>query len=368
MPDLTIIVPTYNERDNVAVLVDRLAAALDGHDWSVLFVDDNSPDGTSEAVDAIAKHNPRVACLKRIGRRGLSSAVIEGMQQAAAPYLAVMDADLQHDETVLPQMLDALKQGGTELVAASRYMAGGGMQDWPKVRRMISRTATGLTNLVLKNTPRLTDPMSGFFMIRREVFEEVGPKLSGTGFKILLDFFLSANRSLVFQEVPFTFRPRHMGESKLDVRVSLELIEMLAERTVGRIVPVKFILFTAVGAIGVGVHLGVLGIAIEGFALAFNIAQILAIWVAMTSNFFLNNIVTFRDTPLVGGAALLKGLLSFYVACSLGAVVNFAVATFMFETLALWAVAGFTGAVAGAVWNYATTSAFTWKRHKNKSP
>lgn len=357
-PDLTIIVPTFNERENIAPLIDKLSNALAGIHWSVLFVDDNSPDGTADTVNEIADRDPRVSCLKRIGRRGLSSACIEGMEQSTAPYLAVMDADLQHNETILPKMLEELQREGTELVVASRYTDGGGMRDWSMHRRVISRAATWLSKAFIPNGT--TDPMSGFFMLRRTLFDEVAPRLSGQGFKILLDIFLSARCPVSFTEVPFTFRPRQAGESKLDVQVVWELVEMLAEKSIGRIIPVRFILFAAVGGVGVGVHLSILGIAYELMGATFQVAQASAIFIAMTSNFFLNNIITFRAEKL-HGTAIIRGLLAFYAACTLGAVVNYAVADWTFELTEKWVVAGTVGAIAGAVWNYATTSVFTWR-------
>ncbi len=360
-PELTIIVPTFNERDNVAPLVEKLSAALEDIAWRVLFVDDNSPDGTAAAVEEIARSDVRVACLKRIGRRGLSSACIEGMQETDSPFVAVMDADLQHDETILPAMLTALKNDGNELVVGSRYTDGGGLSDWSRHRQFISKAATWLSKAFIPSGP--SDPMSGFFMLRRELFEEVGPKLSGQGFKILLDFFLSAERKIRFAEVPFTFRSRMAGESKLDVKVMWELVEMLAEKSVGRLVPVRFILFTGVGAVGVLVHLAVLGAAHELIGLSFQVSQAMAIFVAMTSNFFLNNVITFRADKL-HGMAIVRGLLTFYAACSIGAVVNYAVADWTFSTTGGWAIAGSVGAIAGAVWNYATTSVFTWRTGK----
>ncbi len=361
-PILTIIVPTFNERENIALLVEKLSDTLDGIDWSVLFVDDNSPDGTADVVDEISRTNPRVSCLKRIGRRGLSSACIEGMEQSEAPFLAVMDADLQHDEAILPAMLKTLEAAEIELVVASRYADGGDMSNWSARRRFISKAATWLSKAFIPSGP--SDPMSGFFMLRRTLFENTGPKLSGQGFKILLDLFLSAGRPITFVEVPYTFRSRQAGESKLDVHVMWELVEMLAEKSIGRIIPVRFILFAGVGGIGVGVHLFVLGVGIELAELSFQASQAAAILVAMTSNFFLNNMITFRAQKL-RGVAIIRGLIAFYIACSIGAIVNYAVADWAFDLTGKWIIAGTIGAVAGAVWNYATTSVFTWRVNRN---
>lgn len=356
-PELTIIIPTYNERDNIRPLVERLEGVLEGINWSALFVDDNSPDQTADVIEEVGRHQPRVKCLLRIGRRGLSSACIEGLQASQAPYLAVMDADLQHDETILPRMLEALKQDGIEIVVASRYSEGGDIGDWSRWRRFVSKTATLLAKMLFAQGP--SDPMSGFFMVRRELIEEIERKLSGQGFKILLDFFLSAGRPLAFQEIPFSFRLRHAGESKLNARVTWDLIELLAEKTIGRFIPTRFLFFTGVGAFGVLVHMAVLGLASQGLGFRFDVSQLMAILVAMTSNFFMNNVITYRDKRLKG-KSLLRGLLSFYIACGFGSFINLAVAVFVSETWEHWALAGFTGAVAGAVWNFSTTTIVTW--------
>jgi dolichol-phosphate mannosyltransferase len=359
--ELTVIVPTYNERDNINELVDKLDAALEGISWEVLFVDDNSPDGTADLVRQIGIQDPRVRCLLRINRRGLSSACIEGMSMAESPYLAVMDADLQHDEAILSEMLEAVKSGSGDVAVGSRYTDGGGTGDWGLVRRLESRFATWICSFLVPG--KLTDPMSGFFVIRRETFMALVHRLSGRGFKILLDIFASAENKLDFVEIPYTFRLRHAGESKLTTRVAWEFLELILEKTVGRFIDIRFALFTAVGATGVLVHLSVLGIANQALSMPFAGAQALAIITAMTSNFALNNLITYRDRPLVG-KGLLYGLLTFYAACSLGAVVNYAVAVLLSDQGANWALAGFAGAAAGAVWNFATTAVFTWGKSK----
>src|SRR3954465_8323125 len=169
MAELSVIVPTFKERGNVAELVRRLDLALAGTAWEAIFVDDNSPDGTAAAVKEIAARNSRVRCLKRGGRRGLAGACFEGMLSSAAPFVAVIDADLQHDEKVLPAMLARLQKGEADLVAATRYVAGGSAASFSEGRGAISRLATRMTHKMV-GTP-LSDPMSGFFMLRRDRFD-----------------------------------------------------------------------------------------------------------------------------------------------------------------------------------------------------
>jgi dolichol-phosphate mannosyltransferase len=358
-PELTVVVPTFNERDNVQPLLNLIAAALEGVDWEVIFVDDDSTDGTASLVRDIARREPRVRCLHRIGRRGLSSACIEGMLASSAPYVAVMDADLQHDERLLPRMLDTLRQEECGLVVGSRYVAGGAIGDWNRQRAEISALATRLSRFICKAD--IADPMSGFFMLRRNVFEGAVRQLSGQGFKILLDLLASSPEPVRVKELPYEFRQRRFGESKLDTLVAWEFGMLLADKLVGHIVPVRFALFAFIGGLGLGVHLTVLRLCLALPALDFTEAQAIATVTAMTFNFFLNNLFTYRDQRL-RGLELLRGLLSFYLICAVGAVGNVGIASYIFSIDRQWWVAGIAGAIVGSVWNYAVSSVFTWRR------
>jgi dolichol-phosphate mannosyltransferase len=355
--ELTIVVPTFNERDNVEPLVARLDAALRGIEWEVVYVDDDSPDGTAAKVRELAQTNPRIRCLQRIGRRGLSAAVVEGMLASSAPYLAVIDGDLQHDERLLPQMLAAIKAEDLDVVVGSRHIAGGGFGDWDRHRTTISGLATRLARLIV--VAELTDPMSGFFMLSRPAFERTVRRLSGQGFKILLDLFASTPVAYRFKEIPYVFGRRQHGESKLDSLVAWEYLMMLLDKLVGRYVPVHFVSFAAIGSSGVVVHFLTLYFALK--SVNFPTAQALATVVAMTSNFALNNMLTYRDRRLVG-RRFVTGLISFYLVCSLGAVANVGIAAAAFAHHYTWWVSGLAGAAVGVVWNYAVSSVFTWHR------
>lgn len=358
-PELAVIVPTLNERDNVGLVFELAAAALEGIDWELIFVDDDSADGTADAVRSMARSDPRVRCVQRIGRRGLSSACVEGVLATAAPFVAVMDADLQHDERLLPRMLDALKHDSCDLVIGSRYVEGGGIGRWDQRRAELSGLATKLSRIVCKS--EVADPMSGFFMVRRDVFERAMRRLSGQGFKILLDLLASSPEGLSIKELPYQFRPRRHGESKLDTLVAWEFGVLLADKLVGRFVPVRFALFAFIGVLGLGVHLAVLRSALTFPSLAFAEAQAVATLGAMTSNFFLNNLFTYRDQRLRGWR-LLRGLFSFYLICAVGAVGNVGIAAYVFAADNVWWLAGIAGAIVGSVWNYAVSSVFTWRR------
>jgi|SRR5271166_757176 len=355
--ELTVVVPTFNERDNIRPLLARLDSALCGIDWEVVFVDDDSPDSTAEALRALAESDARIRCLQRIGRRGLSTAVIEGMLASSAPYLAVIDADLQHDETLLPRMLAVLKAENLDVVIGSRHTLGGGIAEWDRRRAKISDVATRLARLVV--AADLSDPMSGFFMLTRPAFEQAVRRLSGQGFKILLDLFASTPTAYRFKEIPYVFGQRQHGESKLDSFVVWEYLMLLIDKLVGRYVPARFIMFAAIGGSGVVVHFTTLYFGLK--LLSFPVAQALATFVAMTSNFALNNTLTYRDRRLTG-RRFITGLLSFYAVCSLGAVANVGIASAAFAQHYTWWASGLAGAVVGVVWNYAVSSVFTWQR------
>jgi dolichol-phosphate mannosyltransferase len=362
--DLSIIVPTYNEVENAGVLVERLDECLVGTDWEVIFVDDDSPDGTASRIRELARNDSRVRLLHRIGRRGLSSAAIEGMLASTAPLIAVMDADLQHDEQLLPRMRDLFHADEElDIVIGSRHLAGGGVGNWSKDRQLISRLAARLSRSVLK--AQVSDPMSGFFMLRRQVLDLVVRDLSGIGFKILLDILASSKRRLRIRELPYQFRTRAHGESKLDSTVAWEYLMMLLDKSLGRYVPVRFIPFAVVGGLGVLVHMAILWLLFRAAGTEFVIGQSVATLAAMTFNFFINNSFTYRDRRLHGWR-LLRGWISFSIACSIGAVANIGIATYLFYATssngAWWIISATAGILVGAVWNYAVTSVYTWNK------
>jgi len=360
-PELAVIVPVYNEADNIEVLTERLRHSLQGLDWELIFVDDDSPDGSADRAQEIARRDRRVRVLRRIGRRGLSSACIEGMLATTAPYLAVLDGDLQHDETLLPSMLRTLEREGLDIVVGSRYLEGGGLGTWSRRRRSMSRFAGRLARTLINAD--LSDPMSGFFMLSSTLLRDCVHNLSGVGFKILLDIFASSPRPLRFKEIPYVFRERRAGESKLDNAVLWEYLLMLVQKkTTGSVVPVRFIGFSLIGGSGIMVHMVVLWVLFRLMGVSFITGQAVAALVAMTTNFFLNNILTYRDLRLRRWQ-LLRGWLSFVLACGIGAIANVGIAAYLFQTASYWVISALAGILVGAVWNYAVTAVYTW-RHK----
>jgi dolichol-phosphate mannosyltransferase len=356
--DLTIVIPTFNERENIAKLVEQLDRALAGIAWEAIFVDDNSPDGTAAAVREHGRRDPRVRGIERFGRRGLAGACIEGMLASSAPYVAVMDADLQHDASLLPRMLRALTAGTTDLAIGSRYVEGGSVGSFQAKRRLASRVSTVMAQYIM--AANVVDPMSGFFMIRQDAFRRLAPNLASEGFKLLFDILTTARGELRILELPYTFGTRTAGRSKFDLQNVFDFVGLLVSKASLGYVPLRFVSFMFVGLIGVFVHLAALRAGLIAGA-PFTWAQVGATLVAMTSNFFLNNVVTYRDMRLRGAAAL-RGLLIFYVICGIGALSNVGVAAWLYANEPVWWLAGLTGSIIGAVWNYMMSSLVLWRR------
>jgi dolichol-phosphate mannosyltransferase len=360
--ELAVVIPTYNERGNVPPMLSALAKALTDIEWEVIFVDDHSADGTAEVVREAAQTNRRVRVLERIGRRGLASACIEGMLATAAPYVAILDADLQHDEKLLPRMLERIKAEKLDIVIASRALRDGNAGEFPKHRVRLSRLGTRISRFVCRY--EVTDAMSGFFLLDAAFFRRVAPRLSGTGFKILVDLLATSREPIRIGEEPYEFRKRHWGESKLDTRVEAEYLYLLLDKTLGRALPTRFALFALVGSIGLIFHLGILGLLRN--KIGFVEAQAVATFFAMTLNFLLNNVLTFRDKRLTGWRILI-GLLTFYAACAAGALINISVADSLFRSHIVWWFAAICGVAVSSVWNYGVNTVFTWRREKEAS-
>ncbi|MCB8879630.1 glycosyltransferase family 2 protein [Acidisoma cellulosilytica] len=359
--ELSIVVPCYKERPNVRPMVERIGAALPGVEWEVIFVDDNSPDGTADEARALGRINPRVRCIKRIGRRGLSTAVIEGALSSSADFVAVMDGDLQHDQTILPAMLAQLRANQADVVIGSRHVDGGSSDGLSSaMRHRISNAGISVAQYFLPM--RITDPMSGFFMMPRSRFETIAPRLSGQGFKILLDLILSAPepQQLRVKEIPCQFHRREAGESKLDALVMIQFASLLLDKGLRGYVPMRFVAFGLVGTLGMIVNLAALW-AGESVGLTFVAAEIIATIIAMLFNFQLNNRLTYR-THRLRGPRLIRGLILFMLVCGLGAIANVGIATALFSSGSHNGFAAAAiGAAIGVVWNYAVSSTLVWR-------
>ena len=362
LPKLAVILPTLNERENLAALITRIGEALESVCWEIIVVDDDSPDGTADEARRLAESDPRIRVIQRFGRRGLASAALEGMCAASAPFLAVMDADHQHDPALLPEMLRAVEDASCDLAAASRFAKGAAIDGWNAPdREKLSGLATRFVQRWAGTS--LSDPLSGYFLTRTDRIRTLAPSLSGIGFKLLLDLVSAANPPLKVREFPLVFAARNAGESKLDKGVALDFLAAMYDRAFGRILPTRFMLFGTVGAVGVAVHLAILALIYPAVLPTFWMAQATATLAAMSGNFLLNNTLTYRDRRLRGGAAMLRGWIGFCGACAVGAVANVAVASLFEARGVFWLLAGAAGLIVGAVWNYALSSRFVWSRY-----
>ena len=362
MLDLAIILPTLNERGNLAPLVERIENALGPDGWEVLIVDDDSKDGTADEARALAMNDRRVRVIQRIGRRGLASAAIEGFCATAAPYCTVMDADHQHDPALLPKMLASLKAGEADICVASRFVEGASTKEWADPERV---RLSGMANAMARKLTgvELSDPMSGYFMIPTATARALVPRLSGIGFKILLDLLATSDAPMKVKEFPLRFAKRREGESKLDRAILFDFLAGLYDKTLGQLIPTRFALFGTVGALGVIVHMAVLASLLFVFEEAFTIAQGVAVLSAMSFNFWLNNWLTYRDKRLTGWGDLLRGWAGFCLTCAVGGFANVAVATLLESEGVFWALAALCGILIGSVWNYALSSRFVWGRY-----
>ena len=358
--ELSVIIPTYNEHDNVRPIIAKLESALEGINWEAIFVDDDSPDGTAKEVKEVGIEKQNIKVLHRIGRRGLSSACIEGMHLSTAKYMAVIDGDMQHDETRLPEMLECMREGA-DIVIGTRYAGDGGTGDWDVARIGMSKFATFLGNFLLRKN-KTSDPMSGFFMLGRGLFDEVNKKLASDGFKILLDILASAGRKLNVKEVSYTFRTREFGESKLSLSVLGDFAMLLIDKSVGKFVPARLVMFVLVGLVGLMAHLIILGLFNRLFGIDFTVSQIIATTVAIFCNFYFNNIFTYGSTPLKGWR-MGVGLVLFFFICGIGAIPNVLLSQYLYFTDGLyWMVAGGAGLAVTAIWNYTISSKFVWRK------
>jgi len=358
------VIPTLNERENIGLLLEKLRSTLHDIRYEVIVVDDDSPDGTAALVKRLSRLQQNLHVLHRIGRRGLSSACIEGMLATSAPYIAVMDADLQHDETVLPEMYRLISANHLDLVVGSRNIGGGSMGDFSDWRIKLSRLGRRLSGV--ERHAQLTDPMSGFFIVRRSFFERIAHRLTAIGFKILLDIVLSADGQVRVGEVPYHFRIRQHGQSKLDLIVGLEYLELILDKLIGSYVSVRFVLFSLVGTIGAVIHLLLLGLLLIDERFTFIESQAFATGIVMVLNYVMNNSFTYRDRRR-RGSAFWVGMLTFCIACSLGGIANVLISAEAFRQGMPWPLAGVTGLLFSAVWNYGVTSMITWRRARRSA-
>jgi dolichol-phosphate mannosyltransferase len=364
MAELAIIVPTLNEVDNIDPLIARLDAVLKGIDWELIFVDDDSGDGTLEHVRMVSQTRPEIRVVQRIGRIGLASACIEGMLATSAPYLAVMDGDLQHDESILPDMFYTLRCGSLDIVIGSRYMEEGSLGPLSTYRRWLSRLGAKISSVVCRC--QLSDPMSGYFMLTRTFLDSVVRQLSAVGFKILVDMLASAPRPVRLKEIPYKFRKRHRGESKLDINIGVEYFLLVADKLLGDIAPARYVGYVVVGSVGLALYLAMVRLAFRDFGVPLIKAQVIAAFLAIVFKFLTNNVTTYRDIRLRGWM-ILWGLVVYCLACAFGAVANVGVAELLTKRGLPWYIGASGGLMIGSVWDYGVTAVFTWRMLRRRA-
>jgi len=350
-PTVAIVVPVFRASEAVPALVGRLHAALATEDWEVVFVDDNSPDDTLATIAALG--NPRVRAIRRVGRNGLTHTCLVTMLASGADYVALLDGASHYDEALLGAMLAQLRKNAgrdADLVVATRPSVSGGF-----LRHAVRALLGGATRAVLSAT--LTDPASGFFMIRRDALEKLTPSLSSVSHQVLLDLIATARGRLRIVEIEGA--PATISGRRSELKLALELTALLIAKFSSDAVSVRFLLFCMVGFTGVGAHLALLDGALVA-RLPFTAAQTVATIGAMIWNFSLNNMVTYGDQRLTG-FAYFTGLLRFMAICGIGAISNVGVASLIYAHDSVWWIAGLGGAVMGAVWNYVVTAVFVWR-------
>jgi dolichol-phosphate mannosyltransferase len=352
---LSLILPTYSEAENIPELLPKVRDVLKDLPHEIIIVDDNSPDETWKVAQKLAHDREDIHVIRRIDRRGLSSAVIDGFLAAKGDVFMVMDADGQHDMKLLPKLYDSVKHTNG-IAIGSRYVEGGSVGEWDEQRYAMSRIATKLAKRLC--AVQVQDPMSGFFAIDRSVFEEVLPRLNPKGFKILLDLLVHVPSTIPVDELPFTFGSRTHGESKLSRRVQIEFLEYLYDVIFGKYIPLAFVKYCVVGSLGVLVN--VMAFQVFHGMVDFSSAVIAAIETAIIFNFWMNNIWTFSHARLQGKAVFV-GLLKFNIACALGGIANYSISTYLFENGVSGIIAVSIGAFTSVLWNYTMNKIFTWK-------
>lgn len=349
---ISIIVPTYNERDNLEELFERISSSLRGRAFEIIVVDDDSPDRTWEKAQELSQKYP-IRVLRRTKERGLSSAVIRGFEIAEGDVFVVMDADLQHPPEVIPKLIEAIEKGA-DIAVASRYVKGGGVENWYWYRRVISKGAIMIGRVALPKIRNIKDPVSGFFALRREVVENV--ELNPVGFKILLEILIKGRYGSAV-EVPFTFGLRSAGESKLGQKQIFDYLRhlwrlMLWEGEVDRLVK-----FSIVGLSGIVVNEFFLWFFVNFFGMNKFLANLPATELAILNNFTWNDRWTFKDLKRKPFHAR---ILSFHLAALTGALVQWLIYGILLHLGAYYLLANLVGIGASFVVRFLVNRHITW--------
>jgi dolichol-phosphate mannosyltransferase len=360
----SLVLPTFNEGENIpeilATLTDLLAPVF-GADYELILVDDDSPDLTWKTTLELLPQYPPVKVIRRQGEKGLSTAVIRGWQAAQGEILGVMDADLQHPPEILLQLFQEMNRGA-DLAVASRHVEGGGVSEWSGVRRLLSRGAQVLGLMILPEVlSRLSDPMSGYFMVRRSAV--AGRRLSPLGYKILIEV-AARGRTPWLAEVGYVFRERQSGESKVTWRQYAEYLRHLLRLRLSR--SSRFLRFAVVGAGGVAVDMAALFILSDPQMLGWGLtrSKLLAAELAIVHNFLWNDFWTFGDVARrqPGNRRRLKRLVKFNLICGAGLVLNVLLLNFFFNGLGFNRyLANLLAIALVTVWNFWLNLKLSWR-------
>jgi dolichol-phosphate mannosyltransferase len=353
---ISLIIPTYNEKDNIVPLVERLNRTFADQKYEILFVDDNSKDGTVNIAAELAAQYP-VKVLVRKTERGLATAVLHGFKYAQGDIIGVMDADLQHPPEVNAALLNAV-QNGADMAVASRYIPGGGCPNWGLVRRVISKGALSLAHLFLPSTRKVKDPMSGFFMFKRDGMDNV--EFKPIGYKILLEMLVMGKFQNVV-EVPFIFEDRSSGRSKMKARQQIDYLKHIFSlmRRKGEVI--RFLKFIGVGLSGVIVNEGILWILTEFGGLRYYFSSLIGIEASIISNFLLNDYFTFADRRKGKAKSFVSRLLKFNVTCVAGAGIQYGLLLLLTSVFGInYLVSNLIGIVVAFIWNYTLSLVWTW--------
>jgi dolichol-phosphate mannosyltransferase len=360
--ELSLIVPTYNERGSLIPLVERIHRALSNCIYELIVVDDDSPDGTAELAESLAEKYP-IKVIRRKNERGLATAVVEGTKHALGSVLGVIDADLQHPPEVIPELLQKI-WGGADIAIATRYIKGGGTQGWSLPRRIVSKAATGLAHLLLPVTRKIKDPLSGFFLAKREVVD--GIKLKPTGYKILLEVLVKGRIGEV-AIVPYTFGARAAGCSKFGFREQMSYLKHLYRLSEADKELKRFFKFCIVGGSGILVNMGLLWLLTEVAGLFYLVSAIFGIEASILSNFALNELWTFRDKRTGSARDALRRALKFNLLCGIGVGINLGVLYALTEAFGLYYLASnLIGIAIATLWNFGANARWTWNGDKRR--
>jgi len=346
MSEVSIIIPTYNESENIVKVLNEIELTLSGHDYEVIVVDDNSPDQTSEIVKKISKANKNILCIKRTWKKGLSSAVIEGVALSSKELVCVMDGDGQHDPKDILKMLEHHRAYNLDLVSGSRFLNLSSELALSQSRKNLSDAGIFFANLFLKK--KMTDPMTGLFLIKKNLIENLQDQLYKDGFKILFDI-LMLNKTLKSDEVQINFRSRIAGDSKLNISTIFNMLGQVMENITKGFMPASFFVFSLVGTVGVAIHLTSLSLLL--MSLGFVAANAVSTVLAMTSNYFLNNYLTFHNLHKTFRERF-QGLIKYSFTNSFSILANIGVASQFYANNFSEISSALIGILAGLVLNY----------------